>query len=149
MWSSARELCRSLRPTAWVVLEDVAHDAKPVSGVLVAHTSARGIAEHLALNPGTVASALRALRRVGLVELRQESAHGGRFGLAAYTVHLPAGIELTRALCRDRPRTVLPHVDDADAVAVASVGPSVRKRRSTASRADVTQATLGLELGDR
>jgi hypothetical protein len=94
VWSNARALRRSVRPTAWIVFEDVAHDAVLVGGHLVAHTSARLVAGHLGLDPGTAASALRTLRQRGLVELSQAPGPDGRFGLAAYTLRLPAGVEV-------------------------------------------------------
>jgi hypothetical protein len=76
------------------VLLDVALDADWRDGCLVASTSARRVAEHLRVDPGTAASALRALRETGLVELTQHSGPDGKFGLAVYTLHLPDGIEV-------------------------------------------------------
>src|SRR4051794_19757195 len=84
-----RDLARAYRATALIVLQDVAIDAEWCDGRLVAATSARLVAEHLGIDPGTAASALRMLREGGLVELGQTTGADGRFGLAAYTVHLP------------------------------------------------------------
>jgi hypothetical protein len=104
----ARSVMRVHRPVVWLVLQDVALDAEWREGRLVAPTSARLVAEHLQLDPGTVASALRTLRATGLVELAQTSGPAGRFGLAIYTVHLPEGIEaLTPSLVAPHPE--IPH----------------------------------------
>lgn len=102
MWSRARPLMSSMRPSVWLVLQDVALDAEWRDGRLAASTSARLVAEHLRIDPGTAAAGLRALRQHGLVELTQASGADGRFGLAVYTLHLPDGIEVC-----------LPHTDPA------------------------------------
>ncbi len=82
---AARELRRALRPIEWVVLEDVALDARrDDAGALVAPTSARRVAEHLGLTPGAVARALGALRSAGLVTHARQAGSAGRFGLSAY-----------------------------------------------------------------
>ena len=65
----SRALRRQLRPLAWVTLEEVALDAVAEDGRLLARTSARQVAERLGVDPGTAASALRALRRRGLLAL--------------------------------------------------------------------------------
>jgi hypothetical protein len=81
---ASRELRRSLRPIEWVVLEDVALDARrDDTGVLVASTSAREVAEHLGLTPGAVARALARLRSAGLVTHARQVGPAGRFGLSA------------------------------------------------------------------
>ena len=85
VWSHARDLLRSFRPQVWVVLQDLALDAQWRDGRLVASSSARLVADHLQIDPGTAAAALRALRDRGVAELSQTSGAAGRFGLASYT----------------------------------------------------------------
>ena len=85
--AASRELRRSLRPIEWVVLEDVALDARrDDDGVLVASTSAREVAEHLGLTPGATARALARLRSAGLVTHARQIGPAGRFGLSAYVL---------------------------------------------------------------
>jgi DNA-binding transcriptional ArsR family regulator len=143
---TARVTLRSLRPVVRVVLEDVALGAAWQDGRLVSATSARLVAEHIGLDPGTVASALRVLRERGLVELEQPTRAGGRFGLAAYTVHLPTGIEVIRSPRASRPRTVPPHTVNPYA-ATTSAG-SRRVRRATQSGRG-EQGALDLGSGTR
>ncbi len=113
---AARELRRSLRPIEWVVLEDVALDARrDDAGALVAPTSARRVSEHLALTPGTVARALAALRSAGLVTHARQAGPAGRFGLSAYVLGAVPGLDVL-APESDRPRPAPPppappHVD--------------------------------------
>lgn len=76
--AASRELRRALRPIEWVVLEDVALDARrDGAGDLVAATSARQVAEHLSLTPGVVARALARLRREGLLIYAREVGAAG------------------------------------------------------------------------
>ncbi|MDQ3461632.1 MAG: winged helix-turn-helix domain-containing protein, partial [Actinomycetota bacterium] len=96
--AASRELRRSLRPIEWVVLEDVALDARPDDdGVLVASTSAREVAEHLGLTPGAVARALAHLRSAGLVTHARQIGPAGRFGLSAYVLGPVPGLEVFHA----------------------------------------------------
>ncbi len=62
VWSHARDLLHVFRPQVWVVLQDLALDAEWHDGRLTASSSARLVAEHLRIDPGTAATALRALR---------------------------------------------------------------------------------------
>lgn len=121
---AARDLIGAYRPAVMLVLLDVALDADWHDGRLVAPTSARLVAEHLGLDPGTAASALRVLRDAGLVELEQATEAGGRFGLAAYAVRLPDGIETVVASpiasCTEKPHTENPDTADAHAGLVLS-----------------------------
>jgi hypothetical protein len=87
------------------------------------------------------------LRERGLVELEQPTQAGGRFGLAAYTVHLPAGIEVIRSPRAGRPRTVRPHTVEADTTNMATV--TERARRATPSSTRGEQGALDLGLGTR
>jgi DNA-binding transcriptional ArsR family regulator len=97
-----RVLRRALRPLLWVTLEEVALDAAVEGGRLVARTSARQVAERLGVDPGTAATALRALRERGLVALEREKGPGGRFGLSVYELGPVAGLSVVR------PRTAAP-----------------------------------------
>jgi hypothetical protein len=110
MWPRARSLMRVMRPVVWVVLQDMVLDAEWRDDRLVVSTSARLVAEHLHLDPSTAASAMRTLRVRGVVELEQASAANGRFGLAAYTLHLPGGIDVwsprIHTSYTENPRTV-------------------------------------------
>jgi hypothetical protein len=141
MSAIARDVLRPLRPLARVVLEDVALDAVWHDGVLVAATSARRVAEHLGVDAGTAAAALRTLRDRGFVRLEQATGHDGRFGLAVYTLHLPAGVEMMP--CADPPHTVQPHTVKAD---TASTN---RRRQGLPRSRRVEQATLDLGLSNR
>jgi hypothetical protein len=118
----ARDALRAVRPVARVVLEDVALDAVWQDSRLVAATSARRVAEHLGLDTGTAASALRVLRERGLLELTQRVDASGRFALAGYTLHLPAGIEVKPSPCGDRPHPAEPDAVQPDTVAATAVG---------------------------
>ncbi|HTW10748.1 MAG TPA: winged helix-turn-helix domain-containing protein [Acidimicrobiales bacterium] len=81
-----------MQPLAWVILEDVALDARPENGKLVARTSARQVAQHLGIDPGTAARALRVLRDRGLLVLEREKGPGGRFGLSVYALGIVSGL---------------------------------------------------------
>ncbi|MDP9403973.1 MAG: winged helix-turn-helix transcriptional regulator [Actinomycetota bacterium] len=95
---ASRELRRILRPIEWVVLEDVALDARrDDAGLLVASTSAREVAEHLGLTPGAVARALARLRSVGLVTHARQVGPAGRFGLSAYALGPVPGLAVVEA----------------------------------------------------
>lgn len=111
---ASRALRRSLTPLEWVVLEDVALDATDDGhGRLVAATSARQVAEHLGVSPGSAAKALSRLRSLGLVTHDRQPGPAGRFGLSLYRLVPPPGIEVvarsgsTSAV----PRTGAPRVE--------------------------------------
>jgi hypothetical protein len=151
----ARELIRTMRPVVWLVLQDVAIDADLHTDVLRAPTSARRVAAHLGIEPGTAASALRVLRERRFLDLRQASESDGRFGLATYTVSLPAGVELFPAgrtiapahPCVASPDTVGPHTVER----ITGPGTPPRNevtrpagtRRSTAPRVEQGRLDLG------
>ena len=107
-----RELRRSLRPLEWMVLEEVALDARrDDAGDLVAATSARRVAERLGLTPGAVARALARLRAAGLVTHARQAGPGGRFGLSAYVLGAIPGLdvmEATEVPAGAQPRPVSP-----------------------------------------
>ena len=160
VWLHARDLMRAFRPQMWVVLQDLALDAEWHDGRLVASSSARLVAEHLHIDPGTAAAALRALRERGVAELCQTSGAAGRFGLASYTLRLPPGLEivpppwgspLTGAPHTDKPHTVEPHTKQSS-TKQARTGPADRPARTahrrTASNREWSQGTLDLDGGD-
>jgi DNA-binding transcriptional ArsR family regulator len=89
---ASRSLRRALRPLAWLVLEEVALTAVEDGGRLVAHTSARQVAESVGVDPGTAAGALRVLRDRGLLRLEREKRRAGRFGLSVYVLGSIAGL---------------------------------------------------------
>jgi hypothetical protein len=142
---TAIDLRRSLRPVAWLVLEELALCAIEVEGGLVAAASARTIATRLGLDPATTAVALRTLRERGLVELTRALGPSGRFGLSVYRlVHLP-GVEV-RAPRGDTPHTTTPPTGESDAAT-----PYPRRRRPPpvhASNGDA-QGTFDLGSGRR
>ena len=67
LFPACRALRRALGATAWAVFEDVVHDAVAGERGLVSATSARVVAEHLGITPGTAAAALRKLRALGRI----------------------------------------------------------------------------------
>ena len=103
-----RALRRALGVAAWAVLEDVAMDAMATAHGLVATPSARRVAEHLGVTPGTAATALRRLRQRGLLDHERVAGPDGRFGLSVYRVHLVDGMALRP--CVEPPSTGTPHV---------------------------------------
>ncbi len=113
---ASRPLRQALRPIEWVVLEDVALDARPDgSGLLVASTSARRVAEHLGLTPGSAARALAGLRSAGLVTHLRQPGEAGRFGLSAYVLGPVPGLDVVEAAsapCAGPPRAARPPVGD-------------------------------------
>ena len=154
LWSHARDLLRVFRPQVWVVLEDLALDAEWCDGRLVASSSARLVAEHLGIDPGTSAAALRALRDRGVAELCQTSGAAGRFGLAAYTLRLPSGVEVISP-CVEQPHTLAPHTVEPDTdvaatdVAAAEVASAAAPPRGTGGRraAPIGWSQDALDLG--
>ena len=124
-----RELRRALRPIEWVVLEDVALDARPDgAGAVVAPTSARRVAEHLGLTPGAVARALARLRAVGLLTHARQAGPAGRFGLSAYVLGPVPGLDVVDPVDAPedaRPRLAPPHLDAPRAVGAHMGGAEV------------------------
>lgn len=92
--AGCRPLRRTLRPLIWMTLEEVALDAVLEDGRFLARTSARQIADRLGLDPTTVAKALQALRKRGLVLLEREKGPAGRFGLSVYALGPVPGLTL-------------------------------------------------------
>jgi len=167
VWSHARDLLRVFRPQAWVVLQDLALDAELRDGRLVSSSSARLVADHLHIDPGTAAAALRTLRDRGIAQLTQSSGAGGRFGLAAYTLLLPQGLELLSQRVNepcaarpgaDPPITVKPIIHEPCLETAHAVTPSRRgttpaapprpRRLPTATSEQWSQGTLDLGTMD-
>ena len=165
VWLHARDLLRTFRPQMWVVLQDLALDAEWRDGRLVASSSARLVAEHLHIDPGTAAAALRALRERGVAELCQTSGAAGRFGLASYALQLPPGLEIVPTQLEaphtgeplmdnphaDKPIAPKPHIGQSSTMR-ARTDPADRpartaRRRATSNR-EWSQGTLDLEGGN-
>jgi hypothetical protein len=110
--AGSRAWRRRLGPMAWAVLEDLAFDAQTgEAGVPMARTSARRVAEHLDIQPGTAARALRLLRDEQVVTLVREPGAAGRFGLSVYRLAEIAGIHLVDGQpCVDPPLVATPYV---------------------------------------
>ena len=97
--AGSREVRRRLGPMSWAVLEDLALDAEAAEGgAMVARTSARHVAEHLDIQPGTAAKALGRHRAEGLVSLAREPGPAGRFGLSVYRLAAIPGLAITAGL---------------------------------------------------
>lgn len=95
VFPSSRTVKRAVGPTAWVILEDIALDARlDDEGRLVADTNVRRIAGNLSLAPNTVARHLGRLRDHGFV-LHEEGrpAGDGRFVTARYVLDPSAAVE--------------------------------------------------------
>ena len=140
---ASAELRRALRPIEWVVLEDVALDARPDGqGALVAATSARRVAERLGLTPGAAAAALARLRSAGLVTHARQAGRAGRFGLSAYVLGPVPGVEVLGADDRTPPAaappdvapppTAAPHVVEPHMVAAGGAEPTASSGTRTA-----------------
>jgi DNA-binding transcriptional ArsR family regulator len=110
-----------------MVLEEIALDAVSQDGRLIARTSARRLAEGLGIDPGTVAGALRALRRKGLVVLERESGLAGRFGLAVYVIESVDGLIVVPPGTAI-PRMEGPHMGQAGVAIPDAVAPVAAKR---------------------
>jgi hypothetical protein len=91
--SDASELRRLLGPVPWFILEELLLGPGENRGdSLVAHSSARSLAAAASLNKDTVARALTALGRAGLVVGQQQPNDGGRFGRGGYRVEGVPGV---------------------------------------------------------
>jgi DNA-binding transcriptional ArsR family regulator len=111
--TASRCVRRKLRPLAWLVLEEVALTAVEDGGRLVAHTSARQVADQVGVDPGTAASALRVLRDRGLLRLEREKGRAGRFGLSVYVLGSIAGLTVVKPSDAER-HLALPSLDKTD-----------------------------------
>ena len=118
---------------------------------LIAATSARRVAEHLAVTPATATSALRRLRHHGLLEHERLTGPGGRLGLSAYHISL---VDVIASAPRvDQPRMVSARADDRQqALATTSHDGTVERTTRSRRRGPVTQQlafTTEVEVGDR
>ena len=85
------ELCRSVGPTAWVVLVEMAQRSTG-DDVMVAQVSIRELASSIGLAKDTVARAVRRLREAGLVVADQPRTSSGVFGVGAYRLAVPSAV---------------------------------------------------------
>lgn len=112
---ASEELRATLRPIEWMVLEELALAADAdETGVLVAPTSARAVAERLRLTAGSVARALARLRALGLVSHLRHCGPAGRFGPSNYVLGSIPGLDVVdpdRAPCEDPPCSEGPCVE--------------------------------------
>jgi len=91
--TGSRTARRCFGPLAWAVLEDIALGCDPGGDTAV--TSIRAVADHLGVSKDTALRAFGVLRRLGAIEAVPPSRSlTGRFGPAAYRVHLPSGVRL-------------------------------------------------------
>jgi hypothetical protein len=164
-----RPLRRQLPALAWMILEQVAMDAVLDDERLLARTSARQVAEQLAINPATAARALRLLRDKGLLVLHRDLGPVGRFGLSVYVLNDVDGLTVmapdTNCSRTVQPSGDKPHVKDPNMFSPAAATPCVERpyvvnppaggRRSQARRSPPpppslqgdAQAALDLGLG--
>lgn len=110
---ASAEVRASLRPIEWMLLEELtlAADADE-TGVLVAPTSARAVAERLGLTAGAVARAL--LRALGLVSHLRHCGPAGRFGPSSYVLGSIPDLDVVDprpAPCGDPPCSAAPCVE--------------------------------------
>jgi hypothetical protein len=120
--TDCRSLKRALRPLVWVTLEEVALEAVADDNRFVARTSARQVAEHLGVDPGTAAGALRVLRQRGLLVLEREKGPAGRFGLSVYALGSVAGLTVVAPYVAE-PWVPSPLVGQADVAEPATAAP--------------------------
>jgi len=141
--ADCRALRRALRPLVWVTLEEVALDAVAEEGRLVARTSARRVAEHLGVDPGTASAALKVLRERGLVRSSREKGPAGRFGLSVYELGPVAGLSVIQPLAAE-PCVAPPPAAEPGMAVPCMDGPLTRPAKLELPRADGPD---GLEPG--
>ena len=134
---ACRVMRRRLGALTWVVFEDVVLDAELSDDALQAATSARRVAEHLGITPGTAAGALRKLRQFGFLAHRRLIGQSGRFGLSVYRVVLPEGMAVAPRV--GAPNMVTPpmvnrHAPRASHELVTRVGRRAGKTRAKVRR---------------
>lgn len=150
-----REVRRRLGPMSWTVLEDLTLDAHPDgAGGFWARTSARRVAGHLGIEPGTAANALRRLRADGLLTLGREPGPAGRFGPSVYRIatipgltiaeHPGPGVDTPRMVTPPpaRPVTVEPSTGRPDPVqpVTSEEAPSGPRSKPTTKRSPRSEA---------
>lgn len=91
--SGAAEARRRIGPVPWYVLEELLlGDGEVGTGGFVVRASARRLAASVSLDKDTVARALAALGRAGVVACEPQPNDGGRFGLGAYRIGPVPGV---------------------------------------------------------
>lgn len=136
-----RDLQRSLGPTAWAVLADLALDvATDGAGTAVVAISCRRVADQFGITKDTAARALRRLTAAGIIYRRpQETGPAGRFSPGTYELRLPGVAR--GAPCRvahdtvGHPRPEAADTANADRTmsAATATGPARRPPRSTSA----------------
>lgn len=138
--AECRALRRELRPLIWMILEEVALHSVIEGGRLIARTSARQVAEHLGIDPGTAATALRALRERDMVGLQREKGPAGRFALSVYELRPIAGLSVVQARTAEPlvvpPSVVQPHMATPVMASPCMGAPRVQSGRLEAPGAD-------------
>jgi hypothetical protein len=142
----SRKLRRELRPVTWMVLEEIVLEASSQDGGTVAHTSARRIADLLAINPSTAAGALKTLRQKGLVIMERTRALG-RFGLASYVVSDIEGLTILRPVTEEarlkRPPAAEPRTENPYSVQSVVEQPRMMKQVDAERSAAITASLTG------
>jgi DNA-binding transcriptional ArsR family regulator len=94
--SAATDVRRSVGPTAWCVLEQLAMSApSQVAEAWIVRSSVRELAEQLGVAKNTAQRALLRLRRARLVAFAQPRDSSGRFDSSSYRLNIPDDV-LTR-----------------------------------------------------
>ena len=118
---AASALRHRLGPTAWAVLETLLARSTGTAPSCEAVATTRILAAELGLSKDTVARALGALRRAGLVEASQDRAAEGTFASARYRILVPDCITFL-------------DIDLLDAAPVRTVDAKHRAARPTGSQ---------------
>ena len=84
------ELCRTVGPTAWAVLVEMAQRSTGDGDEIVAQVSIRTLAASVGIAKDTAARAVRRLRRVGLIAAVQSRTSTGAFDVGTYRLSVPS-----------------------------------------------------------
>jgi DNA-binding transcriptional MocR family regulator len=90
--AAAGSLRRRLGPTGWTVLETMLAHSTGTPATCETAATTRTLAVELGLSKDTVARALGALRRDGLIEASQDRTAAGTFTSGRYRIVVPACI---------------------------------------------------------
>ena len=101
--SSSIALRRTLGPTAWMVLEEMALRSTVVGERRVARVSIRTLAGSLGIAKDTAARAVRRLRAAGVVTGMQQRTAAGVFDTGVYIITVPSEV-LTVKTTTAKPR---------------------------------------------
>lgn len=90
----AAEVRRRLGPVPWFILEELLlNESESTNGPFVVEDSSRGLAAAVSLNKDTIARALSALTRAGVVTAWRQSKDAGRFSAGSYQVESVPGVQ--------------------------------------------------------